>query len=279
MANKKKKSSALDVKESLEAAKFIVENAKDVTINKENIKHFRTAEKKPLWDPKYYSKLTESELKHIFRSDDGETTIPLLNKRRMILHEVGNVLLKKYKGTFKNCVKKAKYNQDKLVKLLFDEFEPYRDEAKYKNKTVRLYTKANSLIKDIWACYKKKNMFHLNEEKMMSTIFIDYRSPIVLFYFGILTYSDKLLRKFTNNNQPLKHGDREELEIRACSLIAVNEIFEQIKVEWNQINPEYDRCISIIIDNFLLLYIAEYFHKYVYMYDQYPFHYITSVHY
>ncbi|XP_029177674.1 queuosine salvage protein-like [Nylanderia fulva] len=353
MANKKKKSSALDVKESLEAVKFIEKYAQDVRIDLEKLKKFanlliqfltennmnhtkrllntsirsehypnfteetvdwlfvfhtlnfslfypqgikqwRAGDKdgfyalsfaikraidneKPLWDPKYYSKLTLNELEDIFRSDDGETTIPLLNERLTALHQIGNVLLEKYEGTFKNCIKSAEYNSDKLMKLLFDEFEPYRDEAKYRNKTVRLYTKANSLIKDIWACYKKKNMFHLNKENMMSTMFIDYRSPIVLFYCKVLTYGNKRLQKLKNNDQLLKHGDAEELELRACSLLAVNKILKQIEKEWRNKYPEYDRQnILHLIDNYLLLIIPHRFDKYVC--DQ-PLRYIESVYY
>lgn len=32
-------------------------------------------------------------------------------------------------GTFEKCVEAAGYNADKLIKLLFNEFEAYRDEA------------------------------------------------------------------------------------------------------------------------------------------------------
>lgn len=54
------------------------------------------------WDPKYYAKMTRSELEYIFRSDDGETNIPLIDERLRILHEVGDILLKKYQGIYSN---------------------------------------------------------------------------------------------------------------------------------------------------------------------------------
>ncbi|XP_029177676.1 queuosine salvage protein-like [Nylanderia fulva] len=182
-------------------------------------------EKKPLWNPYYYTKITECTLKHIFRSDDGKTDIPLLRERCQILHAVGKVLLNKYKGTFVECVKLSNYNSDNLMKILFYEFEPYRDEAIYEGKHVRLLTKANSLVSDIWACYRKNKLFRLNIHNMMSTIFIDYHSPTVLHHLRILDYSNRLLNKFKDSDAPLKHGSREELEIRGCSLLAVNKLY------------------------------------------------------
>ncbi|TMW39200.1 hypothetical protein DOY81_015721, partial [Sarcophaga bullata] len=40
----------------------------------------------------YYSKIDMDTVKHIFRSDDGVTMVPLLEERLKCLHEVGNRL-------------------------------------------------------------------------------------------------------------------------------------------------------------------------------------------
>jgi len=61
----------------------------------------------PIWDPKYYTKLTRYNLENIFKSDDGETSIPLIHERLEILHEVGTVLLEKFEGT--SCHNKILY--------------------------------------------------------------------------------------------------------------------------------------------------------------------------
>ncbi|XP_029169850.1 queuosine salvage protein-like [Nylanderia fulva] len=73
---------------------------------------------KPIWNPEYYTKMTKSELECILQSDDGEPEIPLIDERLRILHEVGEVLLQKYKGTFMECLKLSEYDADKLMKLL-----------------------------------------------------------------------------------------------------------------------------------------------------------------
>ncbi|XP_029177678.1 queuosine salvage protein-like [Nylanderia fulva] len=233
-------------------------------------------------------KITQSMLKRIFRSDDGKTHIPLLRERCKILHAVGKVLVEKYKGTFVECVKSCNYNSDKLRKLLFDEFEPYRDEAIYESKKVRLFTKANSLVSDIWACYRKTNLFQLNIHNIMSTIFIDYRSPIVLHHLRILDYSNRLLNKFKDSDEPLKHRSREELEIRGCSLHAVNLLYYfliQKKVPpqnprcflFIALTPELMQGCKILIDNYLYKLLADKIDTGC-INDE-PFHYITSTHY
>ncbi|XP_011635108.1 queuosine salvage protein-like isoform X4 [Pogonomyrmex barbatus] len=90
-----------------------------------------------IWDPVYYTRITEDEMKYIFRSDNG-IEIPFLNKRRNILHQVGSVLLQKYEGTFANCIDLCEGNSTDLIKLLAKEFETYRDVGEYKYMEVPL---------------------------------------------------------------------------------------------------------------------------------------------
>ncbi|XP_029170426.1 queuosine salvage protein-like isoform X3 [Nylanderia fulva] len=85
----------------------------------------------PIWSPKYYTKLTQHELEMIFKSDDGETNIPLIHERLTILHEIGNILLHKYQGSFVTCVKRSKGNPLKLLNLIVTNFESYQDKSTY----------------------------------------------------------------------------------------------------------------------------------------------------
>lgn len=56
-------------------------------------------EGKPILDPAYYSKITLDDAEAIFRGDDKEVEIPLMQERLQVLHEAGDVLLRKYQGT------------------------------------------------------------------------------------------------------------------------------------------------------------------------------------
>ncbi|XP_029169854.1 queuosine salvage protein-like [Nylanderia fulva] len=240
---------------------------------------------KPIWNPEYYTKMTKSELECILQSDDGEPEIPLIDERLRILHEVGEVLLQKYKGTFMECLKSSEYDADKLMKLLFDEFESYRDEVKYDGKKVCFLVKARSLVIDIWDYFKESpNKFKLNKSKMMSTIFTDYCIPQLLFKLKILQYSGGFKKRLKNSNVPLEHGSREEIEIRGCSLFAANKIYKEVKklierlVLEKRLSDSVTPVTQLVVDNFLLKFI------FTYNYDnnslkKYPLHYIRTVHY
>lgn len=65
----------------------------------------------PIWDPNYYIRLKQCDLEIIFKSDDGETSIPLIHERLEILYKVGNVLLSKYEGISNN---KILYTQKRI---------------------------------------------------------------------------------------------------------------------------------------------------------------------
>ncbi|CAL1687142.1 unnamed protein product [Lasius platythorax] len=246
-------------------------------------------EGKPIWDPKYYTRITLSELEHIFRSDDSETSLPRILERLNILHQVGEVLLNKYQGTFVECIKSSEYDANKLIKLLFEEFESYRDEAVFEDLKVRFHSKARSLVSDIWAvCSQKKPVkqkFKLNTKEMMSTMFIDHRAPLVLLHFKILRYSNRLVNRLKNGNEPLVHGSREEIEIRGCSLFAANLICKEIqkkRLPKSHLSKELIQLakmlnIPILLDNFLLGFID--FTRDKECLKQDPFHYINTVYY
>ncbi|XP_029169855.1 queuosine salvage protein-like [Nylanderia fulva] len=239
---------------------------------------------KPIWNPEYYTKMTKSELKCILQSDDGEPEIPLIDERLRILHEVGEVLLQKYKGTFMECLKLSEYDADKLMKLLFDEFESYRDEVIYDGKKVRFLAKARSLVCDIWEYFQNKLLFKLNTSKMVSAIFIDYCIPQVLFKLELISYSERLVERFANNDEPLEHGSREEIEIRGCSLFAAKEISKEVNRQIQRhvqkhpiLKAQEFINTQIVVDNFFLTNVfLETRNK---LLKECPLHYIRSVHY
>ncbi|XP_050466325.1 queuosine salvage protein-like isoform X2 [Cataglyphis hispanica] len=239
----------------------------------------------PIWVPQCYSNITETEFEYMFQGDDKKVTIPLVHERVKILHEVGKILLKNYKGTFTECIRSSENDGDKLVKLLFNEFESYRDEVEYEGLKVRFCIKARALVNDIWTYHKTyEPKFKLDTKNLMSSIFVNYRAPELLYHYDILRYSDKLMDRFTNNTEPLEYGSREEIELRGCSLLAVKLICQEV----NDISKYYNReairilltehfKVPILVDNYLFISLIEIFDKG--FEEQKPFHYIKTVHY
>lgn len=125
---------------------------------------------------------------------DNATQIPLFNERISVLHEVGDILFKKYNGTFETCLKEADKSAIKLLEIIVDNFPCFRDEALYKEKKVALYKRAQILVADLWNFFSGKGWGEFVDIDKI-TMFADYRVPQVLVYFGALSYSTELMKK------------------------------------------------------------------------------------
>ncbi|XP_072755708.1 uncharacterized protein [Anoplolepis gracilipes] len=207
----------------------------------------------PIWNPKYYAYLKEDVLKIIFKGDDKKTSIPLINERLKILHHVGNVLLRKYKGTFRKCIELCKNDPSQLRRIILKEFESYQDIPLYADKEVNLLTKLDTLVNDIGYCFRNDKLSFKFSSYIQSSMFADYRSSQVLLHFGILRYSKELMTKLENNEQ-LKYGSKEEVEIRSCSIVAIELLSKKIKEIDNlskKVSPKEDINYFTVIDNFL----------------------------
>lgn len=215
-------------------------------------------EGKPMWDPKYYSQITREEAEIIFQGDD-EIIIPLIEDRVKSLQQAGKILLDKYKGTFAECIKSCGGSAKKLLKLIVDEFESYRDEADYEGHRISIYKRAQILIGDIWACFEGQELGKFHDIESI-TMFADYRIPQVLVHFGAMRYSNSLMSKL-KSDEPLKQGSKEEVEIRACSIEAVEQVCDEVQ-QLIKADPKLGLSSTvvnaIVIDHFLWDYRREY---------------------
>ncbi|XP_050466329.1 uncharacterized protein LOC126859265 isoform X4 [Cataglyphis hispanica] len=304
-----KDNSSDDEPEWLSAAKFITKKAQDVRIRKEGIKQLALHIMVWCTDTLKYEKISDMSESitnkfvrkyefYPFKED------PRISDWLFVLHTLNFSLWypkdKKQwtvNGTFTECIRSSENDGDKLVKLLFNEFESYRDEVEYEGLKVRFCIKARALVNDIWTYHKTyEPKFKLDTKNLMSSIFVNYRAPELLYHYDILRYSDKLMDRFTNNKnhskthciffvaEPLEYGSREEIELRGCSLLAVKLICQEV----NDISKYYNReairilltehfKVPILVDNYLFISLIEIFDKG--FEEQKPFHYIKTVHY
>ncbi|KAG7203309.1 hypothetical protein KM043_010398 [Ampulex compressa] len=209
-------------------------------------------EGKPMVDPRYYTVLTRNEAESIFRGDDNETQIPLIDERVKNLQQAGKVLLEKYQGTFVECVKSCAGSAEKLLKLIVNEFDSFRDEAEYEGHRVSFYKRAQILIGDIWACYKGQGLGAFHDIEYI-TMFADYRIPQVLLHYGAIRYSNPLLSMLQSNIQ-LENGSMEEVEIRGCSIEVVERVRDEVKSlikRYPNLELKESDINAILIDHFL----------------------------
>ncbi|XP_075217036.1 queuosine 5'-phosphate N-glycosylase/hydrolase-like isoform X3 [Lycorma delicatula] len=188
-------------------------------------------------DPKVYSQLELKDLEEILQGDDSSVKLQLMKERLDSLHQVGNVLLEKYEVSF--------------------------------------YKRAQILVSDIWGFCQGKGLGEFHDIDTI-TMFADYRVPQVLVHFGVLKYSPEL-HKLLKSEVLLESGCEEELEIRGCSIEAVErvknrvlQLLEKSKSESNNI-----LCNSILIDN----YLWEYRRHKNYELEHIPYHKVVSIYY
>ncbi|KAG8432684.1 hypothetical protein GDO86_017069 [Hymenochirus boettgeri] len=210
----------------------------------------------PLTTASYYSSITLDQLKYVLRSN-SDTPIPMIEQRLEILHQTGKILMDKFGGSYLNCIKMSNGSAVKLLQLVVENFPSYRDVGTYKGKLVAFYKRAQILVGDTWGVLEGKDEGCFNDIEKI-TMFADYRIPQALVYFGALRYSEELLRKL-NEGWLFNYGEEQEIEIRGCSIWAVELICERLRELFenegkkmsNEINP-------VLIDHFLWDYARDY---------------------
>ncbi|CAL4069043.1 unnamed protein product, partial [Meganyctiphanes norvegica] len=205
-------------------------------------------EGKPMYDPNYYSKLTVADLKNIFRSET-KSLLPLFEERVKVLKAVGEKLIEKYDGSFLNVLKLAEGSAMKLVKLIMDEFEPFRDTAVIEGQEVALLKRAQIVAADIWMLYCGQDLGSFADIDSL-TMFADYRVPQAMVHFGALKYSTSLMNKL-ENEYLFKSGEREEVEIRGASIHATELIVAETRKILESLGLSPNGINSIKVDFFL----------------------------
>jgi len=119
---------------------------------------------------------------------------------------------------------------EKLVKL----FPTFNDTAEYKNKTVKIYKKAQLLACDLYRSLKDRDPLFAFVDLEKMTVFSDNVLPAVLRKFKILTLSDPLV-KIIDGREILPRGN-EEVELRLCAVHACELIVSHARQEGKNLN-------------------------------------------
>ena len=178
----------------------------------------------------------------------------LLEERARMIREVFTIIKNEYNGLCTNFVKECNKDATKLVKKIIDNFCCFRDAAIYNGEQIFFYKRAQILVSDLYLAFldimnsKKNNeendIINFTQDSISQlTMFADYRVPQILRAKGILSY-DKYLSELVDNKKELAHGGKEEVEIRASTIQAV----EKIK---NELAKKGKKVLSIEIDVYL----------------------------
>jgi len=161
-----------------------------------------------------------------------------------------------YDGLAANMVKKANNSAARLVQLLLRSIPGFRDTAVYEGRLIHIYKRVQILVGDIWAAYGKAtsiqradggtNIYFFHDLQKV-TMFADYRIPQLLRNMNIMEYSQDLGRR-VDAYEEIMFGSQEEVEIRACTVIAV----EKLKAVCNRILQEDAAAAGVVMPRPLL---------------------------
>ncbi|PIA44134.1 hypothetical protein AQUCO_01700035v1 [Aquilegia coerulea] len=155
--------------------------------------------------------------------------LPLEDERIRLLHEVGLELEKNFGGKAANIVESCGKSATTLVATIARHFPGFRDHSVYKGHQVFLYKRAQIFAADLWGAFKGQGYGEFNDIASI-TIFADYIVPAVLRQLGVLRYSAALASVIEANNE-IGSGTEEEVELRACSIYAVEKMRDLITIK------------------------------------------------
>lgn len=179
---------------------------------------------KSVFDADRLQKYTGPELRKLLK---WPRPLPLEDERVRLLREVGLELEKNFEGKASNLVASCGKSAEKLVTLVTRHFPGFRDHSVYKGHQIFLYKRAQIFVADLWGAFKGKGYGEFNDIGEI-TIFADYIVPAVLQQLGVLKYSAALAGTIEANGE-IGSGSEEEVELRTCSVCAVEKMRELIQ--------------------------------------------------
>lgn len=105
------------------------------------------------------------------------------------------------------------------METVLADFPSFRDVHRYGGLEVPLLKRVQILAADVWGCYEGAGAGAFADIGRL-TMFADYRVPQILRFLGALAYTDSAQARLAAG-ELLPSGDPLEVEIRACSITAV----------------------------------------------------------
>jgi len=180
----------------------------------------------------FLKRITLTEMKYIFRPVPDHP-LPMIAQRKKILNEIGEVLLRKYNGSFCNLFQKAEFNAfgpQGIVTQLTKYFPSFNDCLYYQTTYSWLYFyKRAQLMVMMYHGRASDSQGKLPLIKDIQNLgaIADYQIPRVLEHLGILEYIPAL-KKVIAKQKIILPGSTAEVAIRAMTILAMKLILEKV---------------------------------------------------
>lgn len=243
----------------------------------------------PITDPVFFSQMSVDDLGKVLRSDSG-VPMPMLLERHQALTGVGRALLAytnasantsadasdTASGAFRSFLEPCGNNALKMVEHIVRHLPSYKDETVFEGKCVAFYKRAQILVAEVCCVLEAAGEEEGGSVSDMDklTMFADYRVPQALVHLGALRYSNELMDSL-KKGELLSSGDRREVEIRGCSIEAVEQIQRQLAQLMAKRDGEVCPINSALIDFYLWPYAKQH-HKEM---EHIPIHHTRCIYY
>ncbi|OQO05712.1 hypothetical protein B0A48_09805 [Cryoendolithus antarcticus] len=148
-------------------------------------------------------------------------------------------------------IEQADHSAGKLVNMLAEYFPCFRDETRFEDRRVRFLKRAQIFVADLWAAFDGKGYGRFDDIEQL-TMFADYRVPQMLYNLSMLQYSPPLSARIRRHEE-IPHGHSWEIELRGCSIWAVELMRRQIITS----HPEAAGKVHAVLLDFLLYDLAK----------------------
>jgi hypothetical protein len=194
----------------------------------------------PILDSSYLETISEEEFAQITR---GNITVPLFKERVQFLRQLGSILNRAYDGKATKVIEAGKGDAIELLGEMARSFPCYYDGSMYGGEEVLFFKRAQLFIDNVHKLQIKQGKGLSSIERL--TALADYKVPQILRDKGVLEYSPELSHRI-NNYQVIPAGSMEEVEIRAFTLDAIEQMVQRLKLKLPSLT-------AIDLDKFLYL--------------------------
>ena len=177
--------------------------------------------------------------------------LPCEAERLRVLRQTAGCLRRSFGGSALAMVESARGSASALVELITAAFPAFRDAAVYRGRQVSFLKRAQIFVGDLHGAFGGQGPGAFKDLDKL-TLFADYRVPVVLRQLGILRYSPQLAG-CVDGGQEVPAGSEEELEIRGCSIQAV----EALRQKLVELQPDYAEKPSAVHIDWCLWEIGE----------------------
>jgi hypothetical protein len=181
------------------------------------------------WSARELCTLDARELARILDQDPHSEAMELMELYARALRDLGQLLRDRHAGRFLGPIEAAAGRASRLVEILA-EMPFYRDVARLEGRDVPFYKRAQITAADLHLAFRGHGPGAFSDLPEL-TLFADNLVPHVLRLAGVLVYTPDLERRI-ESGELLAPGTREEIEIRACALDAVEGLVVRARGRW-----------------------------------------------